>query len=59
VSDDHAGLVAAIAEALPEAAWQRCYVGLLKNRMLAAVMRRPPAIQMQRLFLLAGDLELS
>lgn len=26
VSDDHAGLVKAIGEILPEAAWQRCYV---------------------------------
>lgn len=26
VSDDHAGLVAAIGELVPEAAWQRCYV---------------------------------
>jgi transposase-like protein len=25
VSDDHAGLTAAIREVLPEAAWQRCY----------------------------------
>ena len=32
VSDDHAGLVAAIGEVIPEAAWQRCYVGLLKNQ---------------------------
>ena len=32
VSDDHAGLVAAIGEVIPEAAWQRCYVGLLKKR---------------------------
>jgi putative transposase len=31
VSDDHPGLTAAIREVLPEAAWQRCYVGLLKN----------------------------
>jgi putative transposase len=31
VSDNHAGLKAAIREVLPEAAWQRCYVGLLKN----------------------------
>src|SRR5512147_203420 len=29
-ADDHAGLRKAIAEILPEAAWQRCYVGLLK-----------------------------
>ncbi|WP_352643569.1 transposase [Mesorhizobium sp. M0220] len=28
VSDDHAGLVAAIGEVMPEAARQRCYVGL-------------------------------
>ncbi|CDM61214.1 Transposase for insertion sequence element ISRM5 (plasmid) [Rhizobium favelukesii] len=33
VSDDHAGLVAAIAEALPEAAWQRCYVHFLRNAL--------------------------
>jgi transposase-like protein len=31
VSDDHAGLKQAIVEVLPEAAWQRCYVGLLKK----------------------------
>jgi putative transposase len=31
VSDDHQGLKAAIREVLPEAVWQRCYVGLLKN----------------------------
>jgi transposase-like protein len=31
VSDNHAGLKAAIREVLPEAAWQRCYVGLLKK----------------------------
>ncbi|MET3588606.1 transposase-like protein [Pseudorhizobium tarimense] len=31
VSDDHAGLVKAIGEAIPQAAWQRCYVGLLKK----------------------------
>jgi len=31
VTDDHAGLRAAIAEALPEAAWQRCYVHFLRN----------------------------
>ncbi|GEC39037.1 hypothetical protein EME01_31090 [Sinorhizobium meliloti] len=35
VSDDHAGLVAAIGEVIPEAAWQRCYVGLLKNQSSA------------------------
>jgi transposase-like protein len=27
VLDDHAGLKQAIREVLPEAAWQRCYVG--------------------------------
>jgi transposase-like protein len=27
VSDDHAGLTAAICEVLPDVAWQRCYVG--------------------------------
>jgi putative transposase len=31
VSDDHPGLKQAIREVLTEAAWQRCYVGLLKN----------------------------
>lgn len=33
VSDDHAGLVAAIGEVLPEAAWQRCYVHFLRNAL--------------------------
>jgi putative transposase len=33
VSDDHAGLVAAISEVLPEAAWQRCYVHFLRNAL--------------------------
>jgi putative transposase len=33
VSDDHAGLVAAIREVLPEAAWQRCYVHFLRNAL--------------------------
>lgn len=33
VSDDHAGLKKAIAEVLPEAAWQRCYVHFLRNAM--------------------------
>lgn len=33
VSDDHAGLVAAIREILPEAAWQRCYVHFLRNAL--------------------------
>jgi putative transposase len=31
VSDDHAGLKKAIAELLPEAVWQRCYVHFLRN----------------------------
>ena len=31
VSDDHAGLRKAIAEVLPEAIWQRCYVHFLRN----------------------------
>jgi len=31
VSDDHAGLKQAIAEILPEAGWQRCYVHFLRN----------------------------
>jgi len=33
VSDDHAGLRAAIQEVLPEAAWQRCYVRFLRNAL--------------------------
>jgi len=33
VSDDHAGLVAAIGEVLCEAAWQRCYVHFLRNAL--------------------------
>jgi len=33
VSDDHAGLKQAIAEILPEAAWQRCYVHFLRNAL--------------------------
>jgi putative transposase len=33
VSDDHAGLRAAIQEVLPEAAWQRCYVHFLRNAL--------------------------
>ena len=31
VSDDHAGLRKAIAQVLPEALWQRCYVHFLRN----------------------------
>ena len=33
VSDDHAGLRKAIAEVLPEAIWQRCYVHFLRNAL--------------------------
>lgn len=33
VSDDHAGLKAAIKEVLPEAWWQRCYVHFLRNAL--------------------------
>lgn len=33
VSDDHAGLVKAIGEVIPEAAWQRCYVHFLRNAL--------------------------
>jgi putative transposase len=35
VSDDHSGLKAAIREVLPQAAWQRCYVGPLKKSAVA------------------------
>ena len=31
VTDDHSGLKRAMAEVLPEAAWQRCYVHFLRN----------------------------
>jgi len=33
VSDDHAGLKKAIAEIVPEASWQRCYVHFLRNAL--------------------------
>jgi transposase-like protein len=33
VSDDHPGLKKAIAEVLPEAYWQRCYVHFLRNAL--------------------------
>ncbi len=33
VSDDHAGLKAAIRERIPEAKWQRCYVHFLRNAL--------------------------
>jgi transposase-like protein len=34
VTDDHAGLRQAIVEILPEAAWQRCYVGAVEKPAL-------------------------
>ena len=33
VADDHPGLKRAIAEVLPEAVWQRCYVHFLRNAL--------------------------
>ena len=33
VTDDHAGLMQAIREVCPEAAWQRCYVHFLRNAL--------------------------
>jgi transposase-like protein len=33
ISDDHRGLETAIAEEIPEAAWQRCYVHFLRNAL--------------------------
>jgi transposase-like protein len=33
VSDDHPGLKCAIAQVLPEAFWQRCYVHFLRNAL--------------------------
>ncbi len=33
ISDDHAGLRNAIAESLPEAVWQGCYVHFLRNAL--------------------------
>jgi len=33
ISDDHPSLKKAIAEVLPEAAWQRCYVHFLRNAL--------------------------
>ena len=33
VTDDHAGLKKAVAEILPQAAWQRCYVHFLRNSL--------------------------
>ena len=33
MSDDHAGLKRAVAELLPEAVWQRCYMHFLRNAL--------------------------
>lgn len=33
ITDDHSGLKQAVAEVLPEAAWQRCYVHFLRNAL--------------------------
>jgi putative transposase len=33
ITDDHPGLKRALAEVLPEAAWQRCYVHFLRNAL--------------------------
>ena len=33
ISDDHPGLKRALAEVLPEACWQRCYVHFLRNAL--------------------------
>lgn len=33
ITDDHEGLKKALGEALPEAAWQRCYVHFLRNAL--------------------------
>jgi transposase-like protein len=33
ISDDHVGLKRALAEVLPEACWQRCYVHFLRNAL--------------------------
>ena len=33
ITDDHSGLKKAVAEVLPEAAWQRCYVHFLRNAL--------------------------
>jgi transposase-like protein len=33
ITDDHQGLKKAVAEVLPEAAWQRCYVHFLRNAL--------------------------
>jgi putative transposase len=33
ITDDHSGLKKAVAQTLPEAAWQRCYVHFLRNAL--------------------------
>lgn len=33
ITDDHAGLKAAVREVLPQAVWQRCYVHFLRNAL--------------------------
>jgi putative transposase len=33
ITDDHAGLKRSLAEVLPEAFWQRCYVHFLRNAL--------------------------
>jgi len=33
ITDDHSGLKKAVAQILPEAAWQRCYVHFLRNAL--------------------------
>lgn len=48
VSDDHAGLRAAIREVLAEAAWQRCYVHFLRNA-LDHLRKRPVSAGKSRL----------
>jgi putative transposase len=40
VSDDHAGLRAAVREVMPEAPWQRCYVHFLRNALDQLPRRR-------------------
>jgi putative transposase len=44
VCDDHPGLKAAIREILPEAVWQRCYVGPLKKSDSAACFETRPVM---------------
>jgi putative transposase len=39
-TDDHAGLKQAVAETLPESAWQRCYVHFFATRWTTCRVRR-------------------